>query len=95
MPARFREIGPQTSEKIAAVLKEERDSLDWSRPRLSRELEAHGYTMSVATIMHIETGFMKAGTRQRRLITVDELAALIEVLGPGFARDVTAILSEG
>ena len=93
MPARFREIGPQTSEKIAAVLMRHREPR--SRPWLSRELKARGYTMSVATIMHIETGFMKAGTRQRRLITVDELRALIEVLGPGFARDVTAILSEG
>lgn len=95
MPARYRMIGPEVSVKAAAALREHRDRRGLNREQLSRELAAHGYEMSAATIQHIEAGVRESAGNYQRLITLDEAHALIEVLGSKFAQVVFRIITEG
>lgn len=96
MPARYRMIGPETSEKAAAALRKQRDLSRLTREQLSRELAAHGHEMSAATIRHIESGVTEsAGNSYQRLLTLDETHALISVLGKDFAEVIYEIITEG
>ena len=95
MPARRREIGPEVSTKIAAVLLRERKAAGWERSDLSRALEARGYKMTIATIRHIEQGVTEGNGRDyRRMISADELRAFMEVMGTAFTWDVITLLTE-
>lgn len=96
MPARYRMIGPETSEKAAAALRKHRDLKGLTREQLSRELAAHDHEMSATTIRQIEAGVTEsAGNSYQRLITLDEAHALIGVLGQEFALVIFEIITEG
>jgi transcriptional regulator with XRE-family HTH domain len=88
-------IGPEVSVKAAAALRKQRDIAGLTREQLSRELAAQGYEMSAATIQHIESGVRAGISNYQRLITLDEIHALIEVLGETFALVIYEIITEG
>jgi ribosome-binding protein aMBF1 (putative translation factor) len=81
MPARTRDIGPEVSQEVAAVMLTERRRRDWDRPRLSAEMALRGYAMSVATIRNIERGVIEKGRTRIRIVSVDEAQALGQTLG--------------
>lgn len=81
MPARARSVGPDASLEIAEILREARLAAGLSMPRLSAAMYEHGYELSAATINAIENGISLQDHRRVRLVTVDELRALVKVLG--------------
>lgn len=83
MPLRGRGIGPAVSQDVAAILRERREELGWSRPRLSGEvakIAPDGESLSAATITSIESGISEHGKRRTRLITVDEASILARAM---------------
>lgn len=81
MPARTRQIGPEVSLRVRAVVIRERARLGWSRAKMSGEMAVLGYDMSAATIRSIEKGITERGHLRVRIVSVDEAAALAEALG--------------
>lgn len=80
MPARARTIGPDASLEIAEIVREARVRAGLSMPRLSAMMYERGYELSAATINAIENGIALQNNRRVRLITVDEMKALVKVL---------------
>ena len=95
MPARSRQIGPEVSTQVAKVLRAEREKLNWSRNDLSLAIAEAGYSLGASAIQNIENGVrMTAGNKYQRLVTVDEVHVLMQVLGRDFAQQVADILLE-
>lgn len=80
MPARARTIGPDASLEIAEIIREARVTAGLSMPKLSALMYSRGYELSAATINAIENGIALQNSRRTRLVTVDELKALVRVL---------------
>jgi transcriptional regulator with XRE-family HTH domain len=80
MPARSRTVGPDASLEIAEIVREARVRANLSMPKLSAMMYERGYELSAATINAIENGIALQDHRRTRLITVDELKALVKVL---------------
>lgn len=80
MPARARTVGPDASLEIAEIVREARVSANLSMPKLSAMMYERGYELSAATINAIENGIALQDHRRVRLVTVDELKALVKVL---------------
>lgn len=80
MPARARTVGPDASLEIAEIIREARVSSGLSMPKLSALMYQHGYELSAATVNAIENGIALQNGRRTRLVTVDELKALVKVL---------------
>lgn len=80
MPARARTVGPEASLEIAEIIREARVRAGLSMPKLSAMMYERGYELSAATINAIENGIALQDHRRTRLVTVDELKALVRVL---------------
>lgn len=80
MPARARTIGPDASLEIAEIIRGARVGAGLSMPKLSAMMFQRGYELSAATINAIENGVALQDQRRTRLVTVDELKALVKVL---------------
>lgn len=79
-----RTIGPEISARVAARVLERREALGWTRDELSHKMYDAGYDMSAAVIRNLENGMLEGrmdDEYRARWVTVDEAAALANVLG--------------
>jgi len=94
MPARYRMIGPETSEKVSEVIKRECRSRDWIPADLAQAVSARGYTLSTRTARQMQYGITRQEVIYPRMTTIDEIKALTDVFGRNFALAVFEIITE-
>jgi ribosome-binding protein aMBF1 (putative translation factor) len=91
-PSGIRTTGRDISQRAGRTIRSRRDELDWSREDLSANIASAGracdppWRISAKVIELIEDGRIRPdGSRQVRLVTVDEASILARVLGMSIA----------